>query len=610
MVRRRHSATLFTCLLALIGASTFQSTALGSPVSPATRARLAQAQPASVIVEFDVTAADALAERERIHSNLTHDDARILEMRTAGYAAIRSKVASAISASDAVSTSDYKHLPLSVWRLNSLAALERLKGHASVRMVHENIQLHPVSVSDLPFINQPQTAAEGATGAGTAIAVIDGGLGTNYLNYSDFGTCTAVDTPPSTCRVMFNQDFYPGASTETVHGTNVSAIALGVAPGTVLAMYDVFNGSSASATDILTAIDSAISNQAKYNIVAINMSLGDGSSNSTPCTTSVFESAITNASSAGITTVVAAGNSGSKSGLADPACAPGAVSVGAVYDGSYGTDTWQAPAAPGGQCTDASAPDKVTCFSQSANYLTVLAPGTFVNAPNSSFQESGTSQATPHISGAVAVLRARYPAESLAETVQRLQISGVHDTDTGNNLTSPRLNLLAATNQGTSVSLSGSGPASATSGTNSTYSLTATNSGPLAATNVSVVDRLPPGATFVSASSGCTFSSGTVTCSAANLAVGSKLTFNIIVRWNFTGAVLGNASVKADQNDSAPAGQQVVAIGTVPDSRTGDAPLPVWAYVFLGLALFTVVTRRNRVQLQPSPGPAPRRGGG
>ena len=34
-------------------------------------------------------------------------------------------------------------------------------------------------------------------------------------------------------------------------GTNVAAIALGTAPGTKLAMFDVFNGSSASVADII-----------------------------------------------------------------------------------------------------------------------------------------------------------------------------------------------------------------------------------------------------------------------------------------------------------------------------------------------------------------------
>src|ERR1700686_1443584 len=121
-------------------------------------------------------------------------------------------------------------------------------------------------------------------------------------------------------------------------------------------------------------------------------SLGDGGSNSTQGANSVYASAVSSASGAGITTVASAGNSGSKTGIGNTACTPGVVSVGAVYDAVYGTVTWRASAATNAQCTDASAADHVTCFSQSAGYLTMLAPGTFVNAPNSTFQESGTSQ--------------------------------------------------------------------------------------------------------------------------------------------------------------------------------------------------------------------------
>jgi uncharacterized repeat protein (TIGR01451 family) len=562
---------------------------LASPLSPAMRSSLSHGQATWVIVEFDATSTDRAAEAERARRHIGRDDSAILTLRAQGYAGIKSTVEAAVAGADAAKIRDYEHFPLALWRLSSLDALNRLLAHPSVRMVHQNIALHAVSVSDLPFISQPQTAAEGATGAGTTIAVIDGGLGTNYLNFPDFGTCTGVDTPASTCRVVYNVDYYPGASTATAHGTNVSAIALGVAPGAKLAMFDVFNGASASSGDILTAMNTAISDQKVYNIVAISMSLGDSSSNPAQCTNSALTSAVANASKAGITTVVAAGNSGSKSGLANPACTPGVVSVGAVYDAPYGTITWNLSG--GGQCTDSSSADKVTCFSQSASYLSVLAPGSFVSAPSSAFQESGTSQATPHVAGSVTVLRARYPAESLSETLQRLQITGVQDTDSGNSLTLPRLNLLAATNQGTAISLSGSGPTTAVSGGTSTYTITVTNSGPLAATNVRLADTLPSVALYVSSSNGCALAGQNVNCAIASLASGASVTITITVTWTASGSVYDSATVVADQVDSAPSSQQTVAFGTPNSTGSVDAPLPPWAYVLLGTGLFVLVTR-------------------
>lgn len=594
MIFRPDSGTLRLALLLLVFAAlACEAPAFAAPLSDASRARLARGQPTWVIVEFDVTGADRSAGSERAARRLVQDDPSILALRAQGYSRVKTAVEGAVTAPDAVLALDYPHFGLAVWRMSSAQALSRLQSHPFVRAVHENTLLRPVSVSDLAFIHQPQVAAEGATGAGTTIAVIDGGLASNYLNYSDFGTCTGINTPSSTCRIAYNRDFYPGASAETVHGTNVSAIALGVAPGAKLAMFNVFNGSSTSVADVLNAMNSAISFRATYNIVAINLSLGDSSSNASQCTGSAFQSAVTSASNAGIVTVVAAGNSGSKSGLGSPACVPGVVSVGAVYDAVHGSVTWMVPGAPGGQCTDSSAADKVTCFSQSASYLSVLAPGTFVDAPNSSFQQSGTSQATPHVSGAVAVLRARYPTEPLNATVQRLMITGVPDTDPANARVVPRLDLLAAVDQGTDLSLSGSGPGNATSGATSTYSVTARNNGPLLATNVSVVTTLPSGATFVSASPGCTFASGVVTCSLASLGVASQVTISINVRWTVNGPVYSTVSVAADQINSAPPGRQQLAFGTPPQDLNADAPLPQWAYVLLAIGLLLTLGYRG-----------------
>jgi subtilisin family serine protease len=56
----------------------------------------------------------------------------------------------------------------------------------------------------------------------------------------------------------------------------------------------------------------------------------------------------------------------------------------------------------------------------------------------------GTSQATPHVSGAVAVLRAAFPDDTLDETVARLTSTGVPITDSRNGVTVPRLDILAA----------------------------------------------------------------------------------------------------------------------------------------------------------------------
>jgi uncharacterized repeat protein (TIGR01451 family) len=548
-----------------------------------------------VIVEVDAADTDRIASGERVARRLRHDDPSILAMRSQGYAATKAAIEAGVAGPDASRVHDYGHFPLAIWRLSSSAALSRLEAYPGVRAVHQNVALHAVSVSDLPFIHQPQAAAEGATGAGTTIAVVDGGLVSNFTTFQDFGLCAGVGVPAA-CRVVFNKDYYSGsqASTETTHGTNVSAIALGVAPEANLAMFDVFQGASAASSDIIDALDIAISKQATYNIVAVNLSLGDGTANSAQCSGSPFAAAFAATLNAGIQPVVAAGNSGIKTGVADPACVPGVISVGAVYDGSYGTVTWGAPGVSGGQCTDASAADHVTCFSQSASFLSILAPGTFVNAPTASFQQSGTSQATPHISGSIAVLRARYPHESFAELLRRLQVSGVTDTDTANGRATPRLNLQAAVDQGTSVSVSGSGPTTSVAGQVGTYTITITNNGPLDATGVSLADALPASSTLKSASSGCSLVGSTVVCSVGTLAAGATITLTISVNWGASGATYDAATVKIDQTNSSTHG--TVQIGTPPPpvAMAADAPLPLWAYVLLGAVLIGFASRQLR----------------
>ncbi len=282
-----------------------------------------------------------------------------------------------------------------------------------------------------PLINQPGAAAAGKIGAGTAVAVLD--TGTDYAR-ADFGACGA---PGGACKVAFARDFAAddGARDDNGHGTNVAGIALGVAPGTKILALDVFAGAGASSTDIISAINWSITNKATYGIAAMNLSLGGGASTTT-CPNDAMGIALAAARDAGIAPVVAAGNNGYASQLAYPACAPAAISVGAVYDTNVGGLAYS-------NCTDATtAADKIACFSNSTSFLSLLAPGALITAGG--YTMAGTSQATPHVAGAIAVLRAGYPGESVTQLVARLTSTGKRLTDPRNGVITSRIDLAAA----------------------------------------------------------------------------------------------------------------------------------------------------------------------
>src|SRR5439155_1408574 len=116
------------------------------------------------------------------------------------------------------------------------------------------------------------------------------------------------------------------------------------------------------------------------------------------------------------------------------------------------------------------------------------------------------------------------------------------------------------------LSIAKSAPATATSGTDITYSLTVTNNGPSTSSGGTVTDVLPAQVSFVSASAGCTTTAGIVTCNFGTLAASATQPFTIVVHINpaATGPIANTATVTATNPLDDP------SAASIPTRRTSD----------------------------------------
>lgn len=391
-----------------------------------------------LLVLFGDPAIEEEMQAHRTQRRITVEDAVARTLRANRYQQLKSPALAVLTLGDGETRRNYRHIPMALVRIHHPAALLRLLTRREVVAIAEDMRYFPVLAESLPLVGQPPVAQViGRTGAGTTVAVIDTGI--NYTR-AEFGSCTAPGVPAG-CRVVAALDFAPddGALDDIGHGTQVAGVITGIAPGATLAALDVISGGSALSSDIIEAIDWAIDNKAAHNIVAINMSLGNSVSYTSPCTShfsNPLRQPIIDAQTAGILTAVASGNDAFTNGLSNPACTPEAISVGAVYDANVG-------AAGFSVCSDATtAADQPTCFSNSASFLTLLAPGAWISTTG--VTTAGTSFSAPMVSGAVAVLAAAFPSDTPSQRLARLTSTGKPVTDARNSITKPRLDLLAA----------------------------------------------------------------------------------------------------------------------------------------------------------------------
>lgn len=258
------------------------------------------------------------------------------------------------------------------------------------------------------YWNVAQLRAQGITGAGVTIAVVDTGV--------------QADIPELAGKVLSGTDFTGrGGDGRTDydpdnfgHGTAMSSLMVaapgyagieGIAPGAMLLPIAVpLAGSGLSGFSASDALPQAIRWAADHGASIISMSLGgdrDPTRDAVPCPIG-HQEAITYAISKGAIVVAASGNGGQRgSPVEEPGVCLGVVSVGAV-------DPSRA----------------VSPFSSRHPYLTLSAPGqriaTLSKVRGVAYVGEGTSQATAITSAALALVWSKFPTLSGREIVTKL----------------------------------------------------------------------------------------------------------------------------------------------------------------------------------------------
>src|SRR3989344_2679669 len=323
--------------------------------------------------------------------------------------------------------------------------LDSLRQNENVEKIIFNTILHPTLDTSAPQINANDVwnlsvGGYNITGAGETICMIDTGIDTDHDAFKDKilnqycycslsgGCCTGSTSEAST------------AEDDQGHGTHTAGIAAGnlstytgiAKDAKIVAIKVCNNASSASCgtDDVISAIEWCTNNATKYNISVISMSLGGGGPYNSYCNTddTAMTASIDAAVQQNISVVIASGNNGFTNGISFPACVQNATPVGAVNDN-----------------------DEINY--NRGTILEILAPGVSITAPyNTGGTEtlSGTSMSTPHVSGAIALLKqywrlANRPTLSPDEIEHQLTITGKQiDDSSGSGRNYSRLDILAA----------------------------------------------------------------------------------------------------------------------------------------------------------------------
>ncbi|GEM_PF-3335635 len=271
--------------------------------------------------------------------------------------------------------------------------IDKLKQDSSVISVDPDIKVHALDISADTQIRADQVWAKGDTGTGIPVAILDTGIDTTHPEFSGrILKCHEEFTNTNTCT---DGNGHGTHTAGIVGAAGVNPTAKGVAPSASLYIDQVLDSTgSGTISGVIAGIDWARTNGAKV----ISMSLGTNPiSTSEPNCDSVDPSvttAVNNAVASGISVVAAAGNDGIN-GVGLPACISSTIAVAAVDS----TNNIASFSSRGGPVKDHGiAAPGVNIFSSVPTGSCSLCD------PTGYAILSGTSMATPHVAGTIALL--------------------------------------------------------------------------------------------------------------------------------------------------------------------------------------------------------------